>query len=100
MARPLERAAIQIHSLAPAVLETNIVPSKALFEAMAMTPMATLVRGVDQILTGAGGGPEVGNVSGAVAEIHGDCVTFRAAHEYADADSARNLETFWSLGYA
>lgn len=93
MALPLERAAIQIHGLAPAVLETNIAPSKALFESMVMTPMATLVRGVDEILEG-------DNTSGGVAEIHGDTVTFRPPHAYVDADSERNLDNFWNLGYA
>ncbi|CAK7208575.1 hypothetical protein SEUCBS140593_000219 [Sporothrix eucalyptigena] len=93
MALPLQRAAIQIHGLAPAVLETNIAPSKDLFSAMIMTPMSTLVKGVDEILSGK-------EPSGGLAEIHGDSVTFRAPPEYVDADSKKNLDNFWNLGYA
>ncbi len=119
MARPLARVNIQINALAPAVLgrhapalaavphrrqgnerelttwlaETNIAPDKALFKDMVVTPMATLVRGVAQLVAEPA-------VTGAVAEIHGDSVTFRAHPEYVDADSERNLETFWKLGYA
>lgn len=93
MALPLERAAIQIFGLAPAVLETNIAPSKTLFKAMVMTPMATLTKGVDEILVGE-------EPSGGLAEIHGDSVTFRPPHAYVDADSEANLNNFWNLGYA
>ncbi|CAK7235999.1 hypothetical protein SCUCBS95973_009457 [Sporothrix curviconia] len=93
MALPLERAAIQIHGLAPAVLETNIAPSKDLFSAMVMTPMSTLTKGVDEILRGK-------EPSGGLAEIHGSKVTFRPPHEYVDADSKKNLDNFWNLGYA
>ena len=39
-------------------------------------------------------------MTGEVAEIHGDNVTFRPPHKYVDEDSAKNLDTFWSLGYA
>jgi hypothetical protein len=60
---------------------------------MVLTPMATLLRGVDQFLADP-------SVSGAVAEIHGDSVTIRPPHEYVDDDSRKNIETFWNLGYA
>jgi hypothetical protein len=79
-----------LHSIAS---DTNIAPNKDLFKHMTITPMETLIRGVDQFLTDP-------TVSGAVAEIHGDRVTIRPPHEYVDEDSKRNIETFWDLGYA
>lgn len=93
MARPLEREGIQINALAPAVLETNIAPSKDFFKKMTVTPMTTLVRGVAQLLGDT-------SITGAVAEIHGDRVTLRPHLDYVDEDSRRNLENFWNLGYA
>ncbi|KAK7942915.1 uncharacterized protein PG986_012028 [Apiospora aurea] len=89
----LERTQIQINALAPAVLETNIAPSQDLFTNMVVTPMSTLVRGVDQLLGDR-------STTGAVAEIHGSSVTLRPDPEYVDADSKANLDTFWRLGYA
>ncbi|KAK4113103.1 NAD(P)-binding protein [Canariomyces notabilis] len=92
-AKVIERAGIQINALAPAVLDTNIAPDKDLFKHMIVTPMETLIRGVDQFLADP-------TVSGAVAEVHGDKVTIRPPHEFVDEDSRRNIETFWKLGYA
>jgi hypothetical protein len=60
---------------------------------MVVTPMETLIRGVDRFLADP-------SVSGAVAEIHGDKVTIRPPHEYVDEESRQNIETFWRLGYA
>ncbi|KAL2141388.1 hypothetical protein VTI28DRAFT_2474 [Corynascus sepedonium] len=93
LAQPLSQHGIQINGLAPAVLETNIAPDKALFKDMVLTPMDTLIRGVAKFV-------EDPSLSGEVAEIHGPNVTLRPPHEYVDDDSARNLEVFWNLGYA
>lgn len=108
---------IQINGLAPAVLGTatpsspskvpstslcvvsdpvtvtNIAPDKALFKNMVITPMSTLVKGVAQFVSDP-------SLSGEIAEIHGDSVTLRPPHEFVDEDSRKNLENFWSLGYA
>ncbi|KAK3376043.1 hypothetical protein B0T24DRAFT_572633 [Lasiosphaeria ovina] len=92
-ARVLARLDIQINALAPAVLDTNIAPNKDLFKHMVVTPMSTLIRGVDGFLADPG-------LTGAVAEIHGDSVTIRPPHEYVDTESEQNIETFWTLGYA
>ncbi len=83
---------IQINALAPAVLETNIAPDKALFKGMILTPMSTLCRGVDVLL-------EPGR-TGDVAEIHGEKVTVREVYGWVDEDSRKNIEHFTSLGYA
>ncbi|KAK8120206.1 hypothetical protein PG999_004326 [Apiospora kogelbergensis] len=89
----LEETQIQINALAPAVLETNIAPARDLFTNMVVTPMSTLIRGVDQLLGDR-------KTTGAVAEIHGDSVTLRPHLDYVDADSKANLDNFWRLGYA
>lgn len=60
---------------------------------MVVTPMSTLIRGVDQLLGDR-------KTTGAVAEIHGDSVTLRPHLDYVDADSKANLDNFWRLGYA
>ncbi|KAI0380469.1 NAD(P)-binding protein [Hypomontagnella monticulosa] len=93
LARVLERVQIQINALAPAVLESGITPSKALFEEMVVTPQSTLVKGVAQLV-----GDQT--ITGTVAEIHGESVTLRPHHEYVDADTHANMETFWRLGHA
>ncbi|KIW52481.1 hypothetical protein PV05_08115 [Exophiala xenobiotica] len=93
LARPLEKQAIQINALAPAVLETNIAPSKDLFKPMIMTPMSTLTRGVQQLVSDS-------SLTGQIAEIHGNNVTLAQPPPYVDEDTGKNIETFWSLGYA
>ena len=60
---------------------------------LTVTPMATLVRGIAQLLGDT-------STTGAVAEIHGDRVTLRPPPDYVDDDTRRNLENFWNLGYA
>jgi NAD(P)-dependent dehydrogenase (short-subunit alcohol dehydrogenase family) len=93
LAVPLKAYDIQINALAPAVLETNIAPDKALFERMILTPMSTLTRGVEGW---------VGNRrrTGEVCEVHGEGFTVRAVCDFVDEDSRRNLEEFSRLGYA
>lgn len=61
---------------------------------MVVTPIKTLIRGVDQFLADP-------SVSGEAAGIHGDKVTIKPHHEYVNEDSRRNIEAFWQLlGYA
>ncbi|KAI1385447.1 NAD(P)-binding protein [Hypoxylon trugodes] len=91
--RVLQRVHIQINALAPAVLESGLAPSKALFEEMVVTPKSTLIKGVSQLIGDR-------TISGMVAEIHSDNVTLRHHHDYVDEDTKNNLETFWRLGYA
>ncbi|KAI1453911.1 putative short chain dehydrogenase/reductase [Annulohypoxylon moriforme] len=91
--RVLEKVQIQINALAPAVLETSIAPSKALFEEMIVTPHSTLIKGVTQLVADP-------KISGAVAEIHGENVTLRTHHEYVDEDTKANMEVFWKHGIA
>ncbi|KAK5948058.1 hypothetical protein OHC33_010899 [Knufia fluminis] len=93
LARPYAEANIQINALAPAVVETNIAPDRALFKDMIVTPFSTLTRGVDQFVDDSA-------LTGAIAEIHGASVTIRPSLDVVDEDSAANLEVFWNLGYA
>lgn len=60
---------------------------------MVVTPISTLVRGVAQFI-------EKPDLTGEVAEIHGENVTLRPPHEFVDDDTRANLEYFWKLGFA
>lgn len=60
---------------------------------MVVTPISTLTRGVAQFI-------EKPNLTGEVAEIHGDNVTLRPPHEFVDEDSRANFDNFWKHGVA
>lgn len=60
---------------------------------MILTPMSTATRAVEQFVTDA-------SLTGKVAELHGEHVTFAEPPAYVDEDTGTNIETFWSLGYA
>ncbi|KAL2007442.1 hypothetical protein VTN00DRAFT_8880 [Thermoascus crustaceus] len=93
LARSLKKENIQINALAPAVIETNISSDLALFKSMVITPMSTATRAVAQLLADPG-------LTGKVAELHGENVTFAEPPPYVDENSGRNIEMFWTLGYA
>jgi hypothetical protein len=73
--------------------ETNIAPDKALFRAMTTTPVDTAVRAVSRFV-------EDPSLTGKVAELHGENITFAEQKEYADESTRENIEMFWKLGYA
>lgn len=60
---------------------------------MILTPMETAIKAVEKL---------VGDVSltGKVAELHGEHVTFAEPPAYVDENTKRNIEMFWNLGYA
>jgi hypothetical protein len=60
---------------------------------MIITPMSTLTRGVQQLISDPA-------LTGQIAEIHGENVTLSQPQPFVDEDSRKNLETFWNLGYA
>ena len=110
LARPLLKEQIQINALAPAVIrmhflpclkisdgtdwvETNIAPDSALFQSMVLTPMSTATKAVAQLV-------EDPSLTGKIAELHGEHVTFAEPPPYVDEDTGKNIETFWRLGYA
>lgn len=74
-------------------LETNIAPSEDLFKDMILTPMSTLQDALKFFV-------KEEELTGAVAEVHGDRFTLRDVPEYVDNDTEANLETFWKLGFA
>lgn len=78
---------------ADSITETNIAPDKALFKSMVTTPVSTAVRAVSQFV-------EDPSVTGKVAELHGENITFAEQKEYADESVRENIEMFWKLGYA
>ncbi|KAE8366146.1 hypothetical protein BDV27DRAFT_156226 [Aspergillus caelatus] len=93
LARPLEAEKIRINALAPAVIATNIAPSNDLFRSMILTPMSTATNAVAQLV-----GDE--SLTGKIAELHGEHVTFAEPPAYVDEDTEKNIENFWNLGYA
>ncbi|KAL1983962.1 hypothetical protein VTN96DRAFT_9736 [Rasamsonia emersonii] len=93
LARPLAQEHIQINALAPAVIETNISTDKSLFKSMVITPMSTATKAVATLLGDA-------NLTGKIAELHEEHVTFAEPPPYVDENTGRNIEMFWELGYA
>ncbi|KAJ5557055.1 hypothetical protein N7494_000970 [Penicillium frequentans] len=93
LARTLIPEGIRINALAPAVIETNIAPSSDLFKSMVLTPMSTVSKAAAQFV-----GDE--SLTGKIAELHGEHVTFAEPPAYVDEDTGKNIETFWNLGYA
>ncbi|KAJ6088546.1 hypothetical protein N7486_009807 [Penicillium sp. IBT 16267x] len=93
LARALITQGIRINALAPAVIETNIAPSSELFKSMVITPMSTVGKAVAQFL-------DDETLTGRIAELHGEHVTFAEPPAYVDEDTGKNIETFWNLGYA
>lgn len=73
--------------------ETNIAPSAELFKSMVLTPMSTAQKAVARFIADP-------SLTGKVAELHGEHVTFTDPPPYVDEDTGRNIETFWNLGYA
>lgn len=62
----------------------------AFFSKMVITPMDTLIRGVALFI-------DDPTLTGQVAEIHGDSVTIRSHHDFADEDSKNNIDMFWKV---
>ncbi|KAJ5166260.1 short chain dehydrogenase/reductase [Penicillium canariense] len=93
LARRLEAEKIRINALAPAVIETNIAPNSDLFKSMIITPMSTATNAVAQFVSNE-------SLTGKIAEVHGQHVTFAEPPAYVDVDTGKNIETFWNLGYA
>ncbi|KNG89163.1 putative short chain dehydrogenase/reductase, partial [Aspergillus nomiae NRRL 13137] len=93
LARPLAAERIRINALAPAVIETNIAPSNDLFKSMILTPMSTATNAVAQFTADE-------SLTGKIAELHGEHVTFAEPPAYVDEDTRKNIENFWNLGYA
>ncbi|KAL1970198.1 hypothetical protein VTN77DRAFT_5358 [Rasamsonia byssochlamydoides] len=93
LARPLALENIQINALAPAVIETNISSDLSLFKSMIITPMSTATRAVDTLLSDP-------SLTGKIAELNEEKVTFAEPPAYVDENTGRNIEMFWTLGYA
>ena len=60
---------------------------------MVITPMSTAQKAVAQFVADP-------SLTGKVAEVHGEHVTFAEHPPYVDEDTGKNIETFWELGYA
>jgi hypothetical protein len=73
--------------------ETNISSDLALLKHMVITPMSTVAKAVETLTDDT-------SLTGKIAELHEGNVTLREQTEYIDDNTAKNIETFWSLGYA
>lgn len=60
---------------------------------MILTPMSTATKAVAQFVADE-------SLTGKIAEVHGEHVTFAEPPAYVDEDTGKNIETFWNLGYA
>lgn len=60
---------------------------------MILTPMSTVTDAVAQFLADP-------SLTGRVAELHGQHVTFAEPPAYVDEDTGKNIAMFSSLGYA
>lgn len=60
---------------------------------MIITPMSTATKAVAQFVADE-------SLTGKIAEVHGEHVTFAEPPAYVDEDTGKNIETFWNLGYA
>lgn len=40
------------------------------------------------------------SLTGKIAELHGESITFAEAPSYVDEDTGKNIENFWTLGYS
>lgn len=73
--------------------ETNIASDGDLFKHMIITPMSTVTRAVETLLTDS-------SLTGKIAELYEGNVTFAEQPAYADENVKKNIEMFWNLGYA
>jgi hypothetical protein len=55
--------------------------------------MSTLVDSIKYLITES-------SLTGSVVEVHGDKMSISPPPPYVDEDTGRNIEMFWSLGYA
>lgn len=60
---------------------------------MKLTPMKIATRAVDRFLNDL-------SLTGKVAELHGERISFAEPPPYVDEDSRENIEMFSTLGYA
>ena len=60
---------------------------------MILTAMSTATDAVAKLV-----GDE--SLTGKIAELHGEHVTFAEPPAYVDEDTEKNIENFWNLGYA
>lgn len=74
-------------------IATNLSDESALFRCLKPTPMSTLVKAVSELVSDS-------SLTGKVAEISGENVTWPEAPDYVDEVTKYNLEMFWTLGVA
>lgn len=80
--------------MAKSASETNLAADglqSAVFEKVVLTPMSTMTRGVQQLVSDP-------SLSGQLAVVHGDNVTMSFPPAFVDEDTEKNIATLWKLG--
>lgn len=73
---------------------TNLAGESAnsvVFNSVVLTPMSTLTRGVQQLVSDP-------SLTGQVAVAHGDSVTMDFPPAFVDDDTEKNIDTLWKSG--
>jgi len=91
-AKPLETDGIRINAICPNCIATGLADDN-LFSRMHLTPISVAVDAIREFTTK----PEM---TGTIAEISGEKFTLRSPPDYVDEITKKNMDTFWSLGYA
>ncbi|KIW18213.1 hypothetical protein PV08_02501 [Exophiala spinifera] len=86
----LAQGKIQINGLAPCVVETNIAPGVGQLDGIILTPLSTVVKAVEMILDDA-------SISGQIAEISEDRVTWPKQQDYVDDSTRKNYGILCTL---
>lgn len=74
------------------MIETGLADDN-LFKHMTVTPMSTLLSAVQELSTNE-------SLNGITAEVSGPKFTIREHPEFVDDISKKNVDAFWTLGYA
>lgn len=74
-------------------IATNLSDEAVLFTTLIPTPMSTLIKAVAELVSDS-------SLTGQVAEISGENLTWPEAPDYSDEATKFNLEMFWKLGVA
>ncbi|KAK1455612.1 hypothetical protein CMEL01_04372 [Colletotrichum melonis] len=87
----LEDLKIQINTMAPAALVTNIIPDPEMYKHMVVTPMSTLIKGVSQIINDT-------SLNGKIVEIHDENPTIRdEPYQFVSDGTRHNQEKAWEM---
>ncbi|KAL3484549.1 short chain dehydrogenase/reductase [Aspergillus germanicus] len=93
LARPLakEDLQIQINAIAPGPVKTALSRGSTYYDMLAVTPMETLLRATATFIKDP-------SLSGQIAELHKESITYQDAPPFQHDETRQNIETFWKFG--